>query len=547
MIVGFEKGDYWCWYTNDNHWGYFSSGKSNAGKWLPKDNTVGASGGVKNGPSVWHQGWYGIRVANKAIENIDMMQGTQEERNLILGQAYFFRAYFHFAIMTAWGGIPYVDHAFTADEMLRAPRLSYRECAGRVTADLEKAAELLPEDWDNIEAGQLTIGSNRGRLVKGTCYGILGKNLLFAASPLMNGMETGTYDYDTELCKKAAVAFNKLFDIANRTGYYALLSWSDYHKNFWTLEGKIGGESLIGPENVFSNPMYQNCRWDYGEAAWQRFGAAATYCCAPTVELVREFGMKNGLPVHGTSPADTLGCGWNPNDPWKNRDPRFYYNIICDRDTVVVTAAARAAMEATGSLADAFANLYEGGKDKNGAGRQTWMTGYGQKKFYGTGCNNKDALWNNNYYRMIPKLRLAHAYIMYAEAVNEAYGPKVAPSDIPGGISAEAAINIVRSRAEMPDVDTRFTVNKDKFRQAIRNETAAETCFEGHQWYDYRRWYIAHLPEYRTKSQLEFDEVHTYYEEKLILTMVFEEKHYWLPFAKNLVLIYPEFYQNPGW
>lgn len=533
MVTAFEKGDYWGWTNQGNNHGYFASERNSGAQWEDDDNNNVPNLTTKHGPSVWHSGWKGIRKANLAIANIDMMQGTQEERNLILGQAYFFRAYFHFAIIIAWGGVPYIDKVLTPNDKLDLPRLSYRECAERIAEDLTKAAELLPVDWDNTTAGQRTLGSNRGKIVKGTCYGFLGKNWLFAGSPLMNGMETGNYEYNPELCKKAADAFNELFKIANSTGYYSLYPWGEYYKNFWTLTG----ESLIGPENVFSNPMYATCRYAYGESHLARLGNAAKAICAPTVELVREFGMKNGLPIKGSGVTDTLGCGWNPMDPWKNRDPRFYYSIIVDRDSLLYTAAAILA-----NKENAYAQLYVGGQDRVG---QLIQTGYGQRKFVGRGANNKDNLWGNRYYMMIPKMRLAHAYLMYAEAVNEGYGSPQASS--PGGISAVQAINIVRTRAQVPDLDARFTASKEKFRQAVRNETTVETCLEGHQWYDYRRWYVAHLPEYRTKSAIDFDKEHTYFTERQVATIVFESKHYWLPFVNTEASIYPEFYQNPGW
>ncbi len=136
-----------------------------------------------------------------------MMQGTQEERNLILGQAYFFRAFFHFNILAAWGGMPYVDKALTPEDKLDWPRLSYLETAKRIAEDLEKAITLLPKSWDDTEAGKKLTG-NTGRVTRGAAYAYLGKNWLYAASPLMNGMQTGDYtSYNVELAKKSGRCF----------------------------------------------------------------------------------------------------------------------------------------------------------------------------------------------------------------------------------------------------------------------------------------------------------------------------------------------------
>ncbi len=77
--------------------------------------------------------------------------------------------------------------------------------------------QLLPVDWDNESYGQKTLGENRGRLTKGTAYAFQGKNLLFAASPLMhfnNQPGIDTYTYDTELANMAVDAFAGVLKLA---------------------------------------------------------------------------------------------------------------------------------------------------------------------------------------------------------------------------------------------------------------------------------------------------------------------------------------------
>jgi len=237
--------------------------------------------------------------------------------------------------------------------------------------------------------------------------------------------------------------------------------------------------------------------------------------------------MANGLPI------TAAGSGYNPANPWVNRDPRFYYDICKDGDLLIQNS----------TTADKYAEFFVGGRHAK-FGSST--VSYGFKKFHHVTCNDKDNGWNNWYYE-VPKLRLAEVYLNYAEAVNEAYGPTVVPTDIQGGITAAAALNIVRARAGVPAVDARYLGSKAEFREICRQERAVELSFEGHRWNDLRRWYIAHLPKYKEKYNLEFDKAHTYYRKVLLLTTIHEQKHYWLPFEVNQVSLYPEFKQNPGW
>lgn len=51
----------------------------------------------------WQLGWYAIRKANMGLANLEKLVGTDEEKKLIEGQLYFFRAWFHFSLANYWG------------------------------------------------------------------------------------------------------------------------------------------------------------------------------------------------------------------------------------------------------------------------------------------------------------------------------------------------------------------------------------------------------------------------------------------------------------
>ncbi len=176
-------------------------------------------------PGIW-DGWRAIRIANIVLENMHLMTGaTQTEKNLIKGQALFFRAYFHSEIMKCWGRIPYVDYVITGNDgdfKLRRPD-TYKECAMKADADYAAAAELLPYSWDDLQNDPnakfytfktQTFGTNLMRINKAIVYSFKGKNLLFAASPLMKNSTSSsppdTYDYDQELCEMAAADFARV-------------------------------------------------------------------------------------------------------------------------------------------------------------------------------------------------------------------------------------------------------------------------------------------------------------------------------------------------
>lgn len=481
---------------------------------------------------IWTNSWYGIRVANIGLANFDkLVNATQEEKDIIKGQLLFFRGYFYFELMKYWGGFPYIETLLPPTEKWNLPRLNYRETALKAAADLEAAANLLPVKWDDTEAGKRTLGNNRMRINKVTALSFLGKDLLYAASPLMNRESTGNASFDADLCKKAADAFAQAINICDQTGVYTLQPWEKYTDMFWLADParKLPG----GAEVIMTAPNYgswsENGSMIYSVQQLsnngQQFG--------PTANYVKNWGMANGLPI------DDPASGYNPADPWSNRDPRFYKTIVVDNDLIA---------SSTSAGADQRAQLYVGGRHRIGSGAN--ITGFLTNKYWGPTINKYDNIRYNYYFRA-PIMRLADVYLMYAESVVQGYG--TAQSGVSGCITAEAAFNRVRNRAQLPNLDAKFTGTKDAFMGEIIRERAVELSFEAQRWCDLKRWLLSTQPKYREKYELQFDRgpAPDYkpinIREQLFTTIVFEDRHYWLPMPVDQVTLYPEFKQNPGW
>lgn len=192
LVNKIDNGDFWGWQKEFDGWGAGFMDNANA----KTDNDRMTKG-------LYPLAWYGIRKANLGLENMNLLvNATDEERNLIRGQLLFFRGWFHFMLIQYFGGLPYVDRVLPSDEQLRLPRLKYQECAEKAAKDFRAAADLLPINWDNTNAGVQTLGKNQLRINKIMALGYLGKNYLWAASPLMNFESTGSKSYNVELSKR---------------------------------------------------------------------------------------------------------------------------------------------------------------------------------------------------------------------------------------------------------------------------------------------------------------------------------------------------------
>ncbi|MEX0986102.1 MAG: RagB/SusD family nutrient uptake outer membrane protein [Bacteroidales bacterium] len=516
----FAEGNYWD--VIFNNW------QSNC--WNEVNPTVFGATGKPAG--IWPFGWKGIRLANQCLENLQLLQGTQEQADLIEGQAYFFRAYLHWEIAVRWGGIPYADKVFAADENLDMPRLTFQETVERIVEDLDRAAELLPENWDMTSVGSSRTGFNMGRATKGAALAYKAKTLLFAGSPLMVHDAGGAYQFDTDYMVRAANAAWEVIKLADN-GVYDLVPFEEYEELFARMDGTTPWTT----ETIWANVPNKSSSYNNGIGTpygvgmmGNRLGRLYTparfggndICETPVQDLVDKYEMSNGLHI------DEPGSGYDPMDPWSNRDPRFRQFIYVDGDMAGVSPQTQL-------------QLFEGGIDKNEPGV---LTSYINHKYWPKGVNKIDQLWSQFTYAT-PLMRLADVYLIYAEAVNEAFGPTGTAEG--ASLTAVEAVNIVRSRSLMPGVPAQYAGSQDAFREKIRNERSVELCFEGSRWNDMRRWYIAHLPEYKVQHDLVFDQGHTSFTKVVIFNRVFEQRHYWLPFYKTQVQLYSGWPQNPGW
>ncbi|SDE49393.1 Starch-binding associating with outer membrane [Dyadobacter soli] len=416
--------------------------------------------------------FYIIRKCNTALKNIGMLKDASPvDINDFKGQAHFIRAFAHFELFRLWGPMPYLTSVLGQDDEWDIPRLSKRETLVRIAMDMDSAAmyfeqaSLMRRDPGPGVAGHLNNPEQK-RPTGVAAKAFKARALLYAASPLNN--EKGNVDWED-----AAKANWEAIQIAERHGYQ-LLSLDDYKKNYigttYSNEQLWAWYAGTKPYNNGDLNGQMNGVFGGGKTGW------SGEC--PTQNTVDKFETKWGEPLN--TPADrqaaTAAGHYSEQDPYKDRDPRFYIDIIYNTAPVPGYGNAKIYYETKDGAA-----IYGQLLDQSYAG--ITRTGYYERKTWGEqSVNNKTTPQYTD-----PLIRLGELYLNYAEAANEAYGPN---GSAPGAsMTALQALNRIRTRVGMPNVLPAYATSKDKLRDRIKNERTIELCFEGgHYYHDIRRW-----------------------------------------------------------
>ena len=396
--------------------------------------------GASDVTGIYAQMYRGIRNANLMLANMGKTPWTDlYNPNYIKGEQLYLRAYFYFELLKRFGGVVLLTQPqdFT-EASTDLPRASYEETLTLILNDIEQAITLLPltnADWPNPAA-------QANRATGAAAMALKARTLLFDASPLNNPSN------DLNKWKKASDASKAIIDLNKYSlepDYANVLTVAN--SNEYIRIWPRGGRGFIG--TYLSDFLIPTS-----------FGGAQSNL-SPVQNHVDLYEMSNGKPINDPT------SGYNAQNPYLNRDPRFYVNILYNN----VTWQGRA-VQTWQSLPNAQ-GIITYGTDISAATSIT-KTSYYLKRLWPEASRSgstASALLNYVFYRY------AEVLLNYAEALNEASGP---------GAEVYNAVNAIRLRAKMPALPTGLT--QGQMRDRIRNERAIEFAFEDMRWWDIMRW-----------------------------------------------------------
>ncbi len=470
-----------------------------------------------------------IRSANQFIKNVQASPLSDQTKKRTTGEARFLRAWYYAEMLRTFGAVKLLgDTVYNITDAIAYTRNTYKECLDYVVKECDEISAVLPSV--TAQAPQ-----DYGRITSGAALALKARMLLTAASPLLNGSPASSDSkyapyiaysktYDAGLWDKAAKAFKDLMD----QNVYSLYTDNSAPGNgFRNLFLQRQNSEYILPFMVAPNTDIESYRFPLTRS--NNNGGSST----PSQSFVDAFCMSNGLPI--SDPAS----GYDANNPYAGRDPRFYRTIVFNQAKLYNNSTQK--MDPVNIYGTVNASgVYTPQTD----GVQAYHTKTG---YYSCKMANDSVNYSVAKNRVYPLIRYAEILLGYAEAINESQGPTA---------EVYAALKQLRSRAGItPGAGNAYGLqpglSQAEMRRIIQNEYNVELSYEGHRYYDVRRWKIAEVTENGPIQGMQItllsNGTYTYNRITVLNAAFINPKMYFQPIplvetGKSLDLV-----QNPGW
>ncbi|MEK6481394.1 RagB/SusD family nutrient uptake outer membrane protein [Catalinimonas sp. 4WD22] len=452
----------------------------------------------------WNSGFQNIRQINIFLEKMAGDEIEIEDKARLVAEAKFLRGYIYFLLAERFHEVPIVTESYEMGAEVTFTRNSFDEVVEFIEQDLSEAIPDLPEKYASTDA-------NFGRATQDAAQALRSRMYLYAASPLYNSSN------DREKWQKAADAAEALL---NR-GY-------ELHPDYTTLFNQTSGSD--NSELIFvRNFSVSNAHSAPMDNLNRRYGAYGGWWASngPSQNLVDDYDMINGEPAFLTDGTINPASGYDPQNPYANRDPRFDATIIHDESTY------RGDFFEMWVASDGNTWGFDSYKQSGDNPR----TNYVLRKFMPD--ESVPLSWQQPYTNPWIIFRLGEIYLNYAEAKFE----------LGDEATCREYLSKVRARVGMPPIPD--DVSGEELRRRLYNERRIELAFEEHRFWDVRRWEIAMEVENEPIMGMDvIKDVETgekTYTPVQLLERNFEERMYFLPIEANEILRNEGMEQNPGY
>ena len=438
--------------------------------------------------TIWTSAYEGITYCNEMLDNWSGMTFEQfkynkdYEGNIKLYNNYQYearwaRAYFYFTLVRQYGDVPFKKTNTTGDVETALPCTSADEIFNFINSECDDIKNEIVENYVELNKTDPIDGvkSQTGRADKCAVLALKAQAALYHASPLFTQGKTDTEK--AELWKNAALANKELIEYSEKAGKGLAASLDTLWVPGYITDSEATKEIIFARRTAVANTLES-----YNFPAGYSTGQGGN---CPTQDLVDAFECTDGLSI-AESPL------YDPQKPYANRDPRLAMTVACNGDLWP------ADLEAYNSSYPTLQTYAGGWHSRTGgsAGKSyATPTGYYLKKL----CNGNQILKARSGKSATTSshgwltFRMGAMYLNYAEAVFQYFkatgvtnAADATDSKLGLTLSARALASKTRTRSKMPAFKT--GMSNDAFWAAYKNERRVELAFEGHRFYDVRRW-----------------------------------------------------------
>jgi len=446
------------------------------------------AGGPGDVLELWEDCYRGVAATNYFLENTAEIQNMDENFLLrVEAEAKFIRAFIYMQLVMYFGDVPLITKTISQEEGFQLERNPANQIWDFIESELSNISENLPIQYSN---------SDKGRITAGAVYALKAKCMLYAER------------------------YNEAYDAAKQLiNMNAYSLYPDYNNLF-------GYDAQNNPEVILDHPYLKDLLstgFFYNYAPQEMSIGIARF--SVTNDFVNAFQMKTtGLPIENPN------SGYDPMDPYKDRDPRLASSIFIpyfseDTEAFILWNTGKKLMPQPGS----------GTSDELGITDTRNKTGFFVRKY----INKEDIGDPGNCGTNFIIIRYADVLLMASEALIE----------LNMNLSeAKGYIDQIRARAGMPLLSENI-LNQNDLRQALRHERLVELGLEGWRFFDINRWRIAEdVIEGIAYGMSWLDEngnIQTY--NTGVDRNFIQEKDYLLPIPLSEIKMNPNLTQNPGY
>lgn len=446
----------------------------------------------------WAAGYNCIRKVNHFLSRQSRVPRDPLTKQFWRAEVRFIRAFTYFEMIKRYGGVPLImDKVIGLDEKIDYKRNTFNECVDYIVKECDLIKDSLRKETSTVEFPT----TEWGKVTRSAALALKSRVLLYAASALNNPTN------DIAKWQAAAAAAKDLMNL----NYHSLNA--SFVGTFVTRSNR---EIILAYQRSLTNDLETfNAPVGFG-APNISYGFVS-----PTQELVDSFPMRTGASIFSS------GSGYDPLNPYLNRDPRFYFTVFHNGSKWL----------------NRDVETFEGGKDKPGGLLTQTRTGYYMRKFLADfSTSTAFSSQTHNF----PIFRYAEILLNYAEAMNEAGNQTEAYTQL-RALRARAGITAGTGNTfGIPN-----GLSQVQMREFIRAERRIELAFEEHRFWDIRRWKIAEQVMNKDVMAMKITKTSattfTYERVKADRVSFSASRMYYYPIPFNEVLANPGLVQNTGY